>query len=132
MTGKHYQFHKRWTVDVPAASATHESGLVVRFRPLPQTESQMQAYDDADDGIGISKCWTPDECKWGVFADHELLQQVFDKLAKKHGKGNAHQMLARLGREAAKTWVWHKKKEHWHAKKIIPQSAKTDREIEPV
>lgn len=32
MTGKNYNWHKRWRVDLSTCTATHESGLVVRFR----------------------------------------------------------------------------------------------------
>jgi hypothetical protein len=109
MTGKHYKWHKRWTVDVEAASATHESGLIARFLLLPLTESQMQAHEE---DAAIGKCWTPDGREWGVVTTPELLQQVFDDLAEKNGRNNAHQMIARLAREAGEVWVWHKSKDH--------------------
>lgn len=31
MGGKHQNWHKRWTVDLSAGTATHDSGLIVRF-----------------------------------------------------------------------------------------------------
>jgi hypothetical protein len=109
MTGKHYKWHKRWIVDVEAASATHESGLVARFLLLTLAESQMQAHEG--DAV-IGQCWTPDGREWGVVTTPELLQQVFDGLAQKNGRNNAHQMIARLAREAGEVWVWHKSKDN--------------------
>jgi len=35
MTGKHYNWHKRWAVDLAALTASHDSGLVVRFEAHP-------------------------------------------------------------------------------------------------
>ena len=78
MTGKHYHWHKRWTVDLPAASATHDSGLVMVFAPH---------QEGGWDGRAIN----PNE--------------VFDKLAETHGAGNAQQMMARLAREAGDVWA---------------------------
>ena len=109
MTGKHYQWHKHWTVDIDAATATHDSGLVTRFLLLPLTESQIQAHE-RDAAIGT--CWTPDGREWGVVTTPELLQQTFDNLAEKNGMHNAQQMIARLSREAGEIWVRHKSKEH--------------------
>lgn len=77
MTGKHYQWHKRWTVDLQAASATHESGLVVVFAPHPE-------------GGWDGRALNPNE--------------VFETLTKTHGAGNAQQMLTRLAREAGDVW----------------------------
>lgn len=31
MTGKNYQFHKKWNVDLNQSTAFHESGLIVQF-----------------------------------------------------------------------------------------------------
>lgn len=109
MTGKHYDWHKRWTVDLTAGSATHDSGLVVRFLLLPPTEAQIQAHE-SDTAIG--KCWTPDGREWGAITTPELMQATFDALKEKNGPHNAQQMLARLAREAGEVWAWHKAREH--------------------
>lgn len=109
MTGKHYNWHKRWTVDLEAASATHDSGLVARFLLLPLTEAQKQAHDDS---AAIGKCWTLDGREWGVITTPELLQATFEALKTKHGPHNAQTMLARLAREAGEVWVRNKAREH--------------------
>ena len=31
MTGKRYNWHRRWVVDLAACTATHDSGLIVKF-----------------------------------------------------------------------------------------------------
>ena len=31
MTGRHYNWHRRWGIDLAACTATHDSGLVVKF-----------------------------------------------------------------------------------------------------
>ena len=102
MTGKHYQWHKRWAVSLEAASAVHESGLVVRFLGLPLSEAQMVAHD-ADAAIG--KCWTPDGREWGIVTTPDILDATFGALKIKHGAGNAAQMIARLAREAGELWA---------------------------
>lgn len=109
MTGKHFAWHKRWAVSLETASATHDSGLVVRFLPLPLTPAQQQAHQ-RDSAIG--KCWTPDGREWGAVTTPELLQAAFEALREKHGAGNAQQMLARLGREAGEVWAHAKALEH--------------------
>lgn len=109
MTGKHYKWHLRWTVDLLTASAAHDSGLVARFLALPMTETQLQEHD-TDAAIG--KCWTPDGREWGIVTTPAMLEATFDALKSKHGPHNAQTMIARLGREAGEVWAWHKAKEH--------------------
>lgn len=109
MTGKHYNWHKRWAVDLKAASATHDSGLVARFIALPLTEAQ--ALEHGTD-VAIGKCWTPDGCEWGVVTTQAAQGAVFDALTKNHGQYNAQKMLARIAREAGEVWVW-----QWHKSK---------------
>lgn len=109
MTGKHFGWHKRWTVDLEGASATHDSGLVTRFLLLPLTEAQQQAHD-TDAAIG--KCWTPDGREWGVVTTPHMLEVTFAALKAKNGPHNAQQMLARLAREAGEIWALHKAREH--------------------
>lgn len=109
MTGKRYKWQLRWTVDVQAASATHDSGLVVRFLSLPLTEAQKQEHD-AD--VAIGKCWTPDGREWGIVTAPELLEATFEALKSQHGPHNAQAMLSRFAREAGEVWVQRKTREH--------------------
>lgn len=113
MTNKHFNWHKRWTVDIEAASAIHDSGLVVRFLALPLSESQMQAHDD---DAAIGKCWTTDGREWGVVTTPALLELIFETLKSQNGLHNAQKMLVRLAREAGEVWVWNKNKEHQHSR----------------
>nr|WP_319566298.1 hypothetical protein [uncultured Rhodoferax sp.] len=80
MTGKHYAFHKRWTVDMEARTALHESGLLVEFTPKT--------------GAGFVKVSTE--------------QPALDYLSAKNGRGNAGVMLERLKREASDVYLWAK------------------------
>lgn len=111
MTGRHYNWHTRWTVDVEAASATHESGLVARFLLLPLSESQVQASETAGD-TAIGKCWTPDGREWGVVAAAGNVRAVYDAMEAKNGPHNAPQMMARLAREAGELWAKHRTMDH--------------------
>ena len=106
MVGKHYNWHKRWKVDIEAATAVHESGLVARFHQLPITDEK-----EHEGSTAIGKCWTPDGREWGVVTTPESLQKVFGDMSKTNGERNAQQMIARLAREAGETWVWHKSRE---------------------
>jgi hypothetical protein len=83
MSGKHHNFHKRWTVDLAASTATHESGLVIEFAPKT--------------GVGIPLASTE--------------QVALDYLSVKNGRGNAGVMLDRLKREAVDVFQWVKSKE---------------------
>jgi hypothetical protein len=109
MTNKPFKWHKRWTVDVEAASASHDSGLVVRFLALPLSEAQIQEHN-SDAAIG--KCWTTDGREWGVITTPALWESTFENLKFKNGVHNAQSMLARLAREAGEVWAWNKNKEH--------------------
>lgn len=75
MTSKHYRWQTRWHVNLDASTATHDSGLVVRF-------------DRADD----------DQRAWdGAIVDDPA---VMSALLSKHGPHNIGPHLARLMREA--------------------------------
>ena len=82
MTGRHYAWHRAWSVDIDQRTATHESGLTVRFTP---------AADDAQ--------------AWHGAADPIRRDAVLAELAARHGAHNAPQRLARLMREAQETWT---------------------------
>ena len=79
MTGKHYAWHKAWAVDLAASTATHASGLLVRF---------TQADDDDDD------------VAWNGHVEPANANATFAILAAQHGRDNAWAMLPRLMREA--------------------------------
>jgi len=111
MTGKHYNWHKRWRLDVESASASHDTGLLVRFVALPQSEAQKVAHDAAGDAA-IGQCWTTDNRLWGVVTTADCMRAVFDELKKHNGAGNAQQMLARLAREAGELWAHQKNQDH--------------------
>lgn len=81
MTGKHFNFHRRWAVDLAARTATHDSGLVVRFTPAP----------------GVPGAWDG-----GV--DETNAAATLAILSAQHGPGNAAAMLPRLMREAGEVF----------------------------
>lgn len=78
MPSKHYRWQTRWRVDMPARSAVHESGLIVRF-------SAPDRYGGADGEPVNSQEW-------------------LDQAIKKHGGHNIGPMLARLMREAGQIY----------------------------
>lgn len=79
MVGKHYNWHKHWTVDMSACTATHDSGLVVQFE---------QADSRACDGSAVNtEAWV------AAIKDTMPPQDL-----SKH--------LARLMREAREAYQW--------------------------
>lgn len=87
MTGKHYNWHQRWKVDLSACTATHDSGLVVQFK---QAEDDPRAWD----GSAVnSEAW---------FAGIKDTMPPQD--LSKH--------VARLMREAGEVYQWQLKKRH--------------------
>ncbi len=83
MTGKHYNWHKRWQVDLNTCRATHDSGLVFEF---------------TRDGQGE---WTGQPLNLDESQDEQLKRMPPPDLAK-HAR--------RLAREAGGTYLWHLKK----------------------
>ncbi|GHT92799.1 hypothetical protein FACS1894116_03600 [Betaproteobacteria bacterium] len=107
MTGKHYNWHKRWILDAPERGAKHESGLTVRYA----TECECADLPPVDID---RKCWHDDQA-WVVICtlsgsamaawiDQQQAQGVrgADAIAKR---------VSRLMREAGDLWVNHKKRE---------------------
>lgn len=72
MTSKHYRWQARWQLDRAAGTATHDSGLIVRFTAAAGPDGQP---DNAPETLAA--------------------------LAVKNGPHNAPQMLRRLLKEAA-------------------------------
>ena len=81
MTGKHYNFHRRWAVDLVKNTATHESGLMVTFTR------------HTDSGGG-----------WDGAVTDANGNATFAILRAKHGADNAAAMLPRLMREAGEVF----------------------------
>lgn len=81
MTGKHYNFHRRWVVDLANNTVTHESGLMVTFTR------------HTDGGGG-----------WDGAVEDANGNATFAILRAKHGADNAAAMLARLMREASEVF----------------------------
>jgi len=72
MTGKHYGWQKRWTIDAVALTATHDSGLVVRITGTPPRAEAVN------------------------------LEELRPALTAKHGPHNVPPMVGRWLREAEK------------------------------
>jgi len=85
MTGKHYNWHKRWVVDLTTCTATHDSGLVFRF---------SQAESGALDGVSENL---------DAWQDEQLKRMPLTDLAK-HAQ--------RLAKEAAEAYLYQLKRRH--------------------
>lgn len=81
MTGKHFAWHKRWSVDLAKNTANHDNGLVVAF---VRSKDDDRAWDGATEAANINA--------------------TFAILTAQHGAGNAASMLARLMREAGEVF----------------------------
>jgi len=106
MTGKHYQWHKRWTVDVETASATHDSGLVVDFTaglldPPPQIGTLAYTTDGRE--------WTG-SLRGGEDAAVAWLKRPAQ--AALQDQRSIEGRIARLMREAGEVWSKAKNREH--------------------
>lgn len=107
MTGRHYNWHKRWTLDPAAATATHETGWVVRF------VTAEQAADMPPTEIG-GDCWIG-ERRWIALhqgGDDALRRWLQEQSA--HGlrdPNSIRKRIARLMREAGELWARHKANE---------------------
>jgi len=106
MTGRHYNWHKRWRLDVESASAIHESGWKVRFtqpgsEPLPE--------------IG-GRCWTTDGREWLVLhvGGEDALNEWLTAQALRGLRdiNSINKRIARLMREAGELWAYQKAQEH--------------------
>lgn len=87
MVGKHYAWHKHWQVDLSACTATHDSGLVVRFT---RAEDDPHAWD----GSAVNA------------------QEWFSGIKGTMPPQDAANHAARLLREAGEAYQWQLKKRH--------------------
>lgn len=105
MAGKHYNWHKAWTLDVAQATATHESGWAVSY--TPEATRPAGAAPPAIGGL----CWTQDGRRYVVSytgTDADLR----DWLSAQAQRGlrderSIQARVARLMREAGELWVHH-------------------------
>ena len=85
MTGKHYNWHRRWVIDLAACTATHDSGLIFAFR---------------QDGAGE---WSGHLVNLDAWQTEQLKRMPFPDLVK-HAR--------RLAKEAGDAYLWQLKKRH--------------------
>jgi hypothetical protein len=84
MTGKHYQWHKRWTVNQETCTATHESGLAFQF---------TQTGDGAWDGKPLNlDDWQDEQLK---LMPLPYLAKHAQRLAKEAGEAYLYQLKQR-------------------------------------
>jgi hypothetical protein len=124
MTGKHYQWHKRWAVDLAARFATHDSGMVVDFSCVgkARTQAELDALDFERPDFGCLAL-PKDGSVWvGRFrggkdaVDAWLTLQGFD-FATRQRADNALRRVARIMREAGDAWAWQKNKKAYDEKR---------------
>ncbi len=116
----HRNWHKRWKVSIETYSATHESGLAVRFLLLSQSESQS----DRVMLLGVRK--TEDGQKWRIVVDTEYWDRVReDLLAKHHGQFDVPRMMNRLSWEAGEAWIWEWNRKLRHAARAANKAGET-------
>ncbi len=103
MTGKHYNWHKRWRLDAAGAKAVHDSGWRVIYVP-----ESARPIDAAPPDIG-GLCWTKDGRRWVVIYDgtHDDLNQWLSAQAERGlvDQASVQARVSRLMREAGELWV---------------------------
>lgn len=87
MSGKHKNWHRHWTVDLAACTATHDSGLLFRF---------VQAADG-------SGAWDGEAVNLDAWQAAQAGRMPLPDLAK-HAQ--------RLAREAGDVYMWQLKRRH--------------------
>lgn len=87
MTGKNYNWHKRWTVNLDDCTATHDSGLIVRF-------SEALDSPGAWDGSPTNS------------------QEWFEKIKNSMPPRDLERHAARLMREAGDAYLYRLKQRH--------------------
>jgi hypothetical protein len=88
MVGKRYNWHKHWTVDLAACTATHDTGLIVHFKKSDDDET---AWDGSIPDGGT---------KW------------FEKIKGTMPPQDIANHVARLMREAGDAYLYQLKQRH--------------------
>jgi len=105
VTGKHYNWDKRWRLDPLTASAVHDSG----WRVIYELEA-ARPIDANPPAIG-GLCWTQDGRRYVVSYDgteYDLNQWLAAQAERGLVDQNSVQArVARLMREAGELWVRH-------------------------
>jgi hypothetical protein len=100
VTGKHYNWHKRWSVADTPGAIRHESGLVVQF---------ARSDDLVGSGDIGTLCWAPDGSRWVgrlVGGDEALGIWLQEQAARGlRDPASINNRLARLMREAGEWYV---------------------------
>jgi hypothetical protein len=110
MVGKHYGWHKRWTLDAAGGAAIHESGFAVQFVP-------ENGYSNMTPGGDSGKCcygaqtWIVNCILSAKGLEEWRARQVAQGV---RGADAISKRWARLMREAGNLWVNHKKREKKH------------------
>ena len=84
MTGKHYNWHKRWIVDLETCTATHDSGLVFKF-----SQAEADAWDGHPENLDA---WQDEQLKRRPLLD---LAKHAQRLAKEAGDAYLYQLKHR-------------------------------------
>ena len=105
MAGKHFNWHKAWTLDAAQAMATHDSGWTVSYTP-----EATRPAGTAPPAIG-GLCWTQDGRRYvvsytGTDADLSTWLSAQAQRGLRDGK-SIQARVARLMREAGELWVHH-------------------------
>jgi len=99
MTGKHYNWHRRWRLDVSAGVAEHDSGWRVRFLPAEQITHIPE--------IGTC-CKTSDGKEWiGLHVGGDAALSSWLQAAASGGlrdPASISRRISRLMREAGELW----------------------------
>lgn len=113
MTGKHYQWHKRWVVVLAAQCAIHDSGAVVDFSYAGKAPAGGAPGNTGIEPQIVGTSILVDGSVWiASFRGGEaavlawLSSQKFDPLSQA-----AASRLRRIMREAGDAWAWQKNRE---------------------
>lgn len=104
MTGKHYNWHRRWVINLAAGTAAHDSGLTVAFVPgltMPRPECGTYSYaDGVGEWTGMPACGDDTLKAWLILNPNLRDTQSIN------GR------LSRLMEEAGKVWARAKANEY--------------------
>jgi hypothetical protein len=112
VTGRHYQWHRNWTLDAANSAAAHASGLRVRYEVAADGEKPSGAIcrDDGATCWIIARVYPGTEEEIALWAEDQAISGV-------RGEAALRQRLVRLMREAGDLWVYHQQKCRYDEKK---------------